>query len=955
MHVAFVALLALVLPGAGLAAGDDGLHTLATDLAPLIADAADEPSRFAVAIPHRITLGDAGEWSTVGTHARWRYRLHVPTAVSLSFHATEVVLPSGSTLNVSGATASHLYTQREVRNGAVWSRIVRGDILDVELTVPVSARAAARFQIETIQVGYRGLGAGAVNHPQYERLRAARPARAKPGFNSGAVDIGANSACIENFECSRTATNTGPSRSTIAIVVGNTVQCTGTLINNVRQDGTPYVLTARHCQNGAAGGGSPALAAASSTVYWNATSACGTVLGDLYDPAIRTQTGATTEFEQQDAWLLRLDRDPVIESPFFSGFDASGAAIVGGYTIHHALSTKQQIVKWNGQAVPVRWPGTQLGVQYVSDLWAVSSRIGYYGPGASGGALFDESDRLVATSSLGRESDGGPGTCPSVPPKVPAEATADGYFTSLAAIWASVADGTSTSGGRTLASILDPDGTGRRVVDGSAGLSRIALYASAPSLGIDSTLGLTWNAAGASSCTASGGIPEDGWSGAKPAVGTMSLRSSAVVEAQYDLTCNYPDGRTGRASVKVTWTVPQPFGYFTGLSSPQVWAGAPTIVSWVSNTGPCSITSPTAFAPGTGLLTGLPVSGSTTVVMDRPGATSLELTCGPGTGTQLSSITLSVVEPEVQFFANGTERRLGEHLSLVWYSLADYCTPTGGAPGDGWIIAQRGGNSGFFPVIREVGTYTYGLICASGAVTLERSVTVRITNDPPYATLSVTPDRVGPGETYEVYTRSNIDNCYLSGLPYLTSPLWVSAESRSFRSTYLTGTYTLQLSCASNGQTATAPPVTLTVAVAEPPPPVNVTLTASASSIPLGQSVTLTWSSTNATACEAVGEPIFSGPLPTAGSRTITPTTAGNLVMSVQCAGRTGASGAMTVIVNVTAPPQPPPPPSGGSGGGNGGGGGSLDLLLLLLLSVTTAVGRGSSKMRPREVPEHVA
>ena len=35
-------------------------------------------------------------------------------------------------------------------------------------------------------------------------------------------------------------------------------------------------------------------------------------------------------------------------------------------------------------------------------------------------------------------------------------------------------------------------------------------------------------------------------------------------------------------------------------------------------------------------------------------------------------------------FCNGNDRRIGETFFLQWTTYADSCTPSGGAPGDGW-------------------------------------------------------------------------------------------------------------------------------------------------------------------------------------------------------------------------------------------------------------------------------
>ena len=227
---------------------------------------------------------------------------------------------------------------------------------------------------------------------------------------------------------------------------------------------SPYVLTARHCENGALGGGMPSRAS-SLTVYWDAVSSCGAALGSLYDPSIATQTGATTVVEQQDAWLVKLDENPVVKDAQFGGFDASGTAVQGGYTIHHALGFDKQLTDWFGQAYSAQQSGV-LGVSYVSDFLETVNSLGNIGPGASGSGLINTNNRLIGSLSLGHQSSDPSGyeACPVANPAAPNGANGAAYFTSLAAVWNSTADASSTTGPATIRSVLDPASSGTNIV-----------------------------------------------------------------------------------------------------------------------------------------------------------------------------------------------------------------------------------------------------------------------------------------------------------------------------------------------------------------------------------------------------------------------------------------------------------------------------------------------------------
>ncbi len=313
---------------------------------------------------------------------------------------------------------------------------------------------------------------------------------------------------MQNYACALSSTNSGPAQATVGLVVANLYQCTGTLINDVPGDNTPYVLTARHCQTGKLGGGNPG-AAATVTVYWNAMTACGQALGSLYDPNVPVQTGAASLVEQQDAWLIRLDASPIVTGAQFAGFDASGRAIQGGYTIHHALGFDKQLVNWRGAALAQHRLGV-LGVTYASDFWDVVNAAGNSGPGASGSGLFDAANHLVGALSLGRSTADASGyeSCPVPQGAAPNGANGTNDFTSLAAVWNSTADPTGTAA--TLRSVLDPQGTGV-LQTATAPAASMSFTSSFGSVEVGSSVLLSWNAAGASQCVASGGQGGDGW------------------------------------------------------------------------------------------------------------------------------------------------------------------------------------------------------------------------------------------------------------------------------------------------------------------------------------------------------------------------------------------------------------------------------------------------------------
>ncbi len=828
---------------AGLLAGTAGaavpVHVIRNDFKAMIRAGARSPDQFAVPVPHSVSIKSGGAWTAEKGRAVWQYAVQVPSAVSMSFHAT-AAFPKGAMLTVRGARTTVAYAAADLHLGQIWSRIQPGDALEFRLSVPAGRRGDLRFSLTSVQAGYRSIGAGVPDHPYFRALR-----------DSQAQSTG-NSSCVTNYECSVTAANTPIAAATAAIVVQNLYQCTGTLINNVAADNTPYMLTARHCQTGQLGGGNPGIASAT-TVYWNASSACGSALGSLYDSSVPSQTGASTVVEQQDAWLIKLDSNPIVSTAQLAGFDASGAAVNGGYTIQHAEGYDKQITTWFGQAAPLQQSDV-LGVVYLSNFLETVNSIGNIGPGASGSALVDQNNRLVGSLSLGRRTSdpSGYGACPAASPAAPNGANGVADFTALAAVWNSTADSTSTTGGITLKAVLDPAGTGTQVTS-SLPVLPLAFAASTEALTIGNTTNLTWNAAGATACTASGGASGDGWGGTLPATGNQDIVETQPTLVTYLISCAYSGGHAAKASTSVAWSEPTPILQFYGPT--QVWTSAPLALAWSSNVGPCAVS-------GGGLTaSNLATTGSLTTTQSAAGFVEYTLTCGPEGHADSSPLDVYYVTPSLTLTPNGTDRRMGEAFVLTWNTAATSCTPSGGAPNDGWSNTEFLG-SFIYPggtaylQVADPGTYTYTLTCTAGPSSVQQSATITFENNDPYATVHLNKSSLTftgtPADLVSADWNSNLTYCSLvTGANATVGYDSGVAQGTATIAPNQSGTVQVTVNCypAAQGVASTAS-ATFTVL---PPAAPTEAITFSPAMPSAGQSVKVTWSSTDSTGCGQLG------------------------------------------------------------------------------------------------------
>ena len=764
------------------------VDVVSVDLAPLIDSAAASPSRFAVDVPHAVST-TSGEWTRTASVSTWTYSVQIPGAVSMSFHATDALLPSGATLTVTADDVDYVYTSKDARGGDLWSRIGRGDSLTFALSVAAEDVGAVRLEIASFQAGYRSLGDGVPNHAHYDGLRKQALATTAP--------------CAQNWTCNVTATNLGPGDATAALIISNMALCTGVLLNDVPNDGAPYILTARHCQNGSSDGGAP-YAASSIVVYWNAVSACGSLLGTVYDAASAVQYGgATTVVEQQDMWLVRLRDYPAVDA-YYAGWDATGGSFVGGFTPHHAGGTSRQFVGWYGQAVYFTLPPASLGVRYTSTFWGTVNGVGAGGPGSSGGGLFNDAGRLVGTLVRGQHAADDTGVCPTNPPAAPTQADATALSTALSGTFSSTDDPGSSTGTTTLRTVLDPGNTGKLVVDGTRHPIAVTLTTYSQSVTTGSNISLDWSVHPATaSCMASGGEAGDGWAGAIGTQASKLVTSFDGGDVVYTITCT--DGpQTGSASLTVHWTLTPPDIAFSGSYYPDY--GAPFELGWSSNVRPCTTAGGN---PGDGWGGSVNPSGHALVTENVVGQVTYTITCGSGTRVVTRQFTANVQPPFVSLEADAATLRLGEvvNLSVQWHGGP--CAKTGGTAGDGWAGPLPLDIRNTTTALTETtpGSYTLSLACGSGSYIATAQVTVTFRNDPPAVSIHLNkPTAIIDIDAIDATWDANLRPCQITiagptgaGNPTSVPPL----GSTSVRQGVI-GQYTIGIACGTGANTAQA-------------------------------------------------------------------------------------------------------------------------------------------------------
>ena len=272
------------------------------------------------------------------------------------------------------------------------------------------------------------------------------------------------------------------------------------------------------------------------------------------------------------------------------------------------------------------------------------------------------------------------------------------------------------------------------------------------------------------------------------------------------------------------------------------------------------------------------------------GTVSYTLTCTGAAGSATATTTVTVTAPPpptvptVSLAAAPTSLTLGAATTLTWSSTnATACTASGGWTGS----RATSGSEANTPA--AAGTSSYTLTCTGPGGSANATATVT-TNPPPVPTVSLNaaPTSIAIGSpTTLTWSSTDATACTATGA-------WTGSRATSgseANTPAAAGTSSYTLTCTGAGGSANA---TATVTVNPLP---TVTISAAPTTVTLGAASTLSWSSTNATACTASGG--WSGSRATSGTASVTPAATGSIPYTLTCTGPGGsANGTATVTVN---------------------------------------------------------
>ena len=360
------------------------------------------PFRFGAPIDVSYNLENSGDWIETEEGKIWRLSITSEGAYSINLLYDRFIIPDGAEMfvydynmnTVLGAFTSENNKEHETFSTAP----TKGDIVIIEYFEPHNVEFRGQIQVSRVVHAYKDIF-----------------------FNDGTRDYGDSGSCNNNVNCPDFIDWTDEVRSVAMILSGGGFRlCTGSLVNNVRQDLTPYFLTANHCLGGE-----------SSWIFMFNYESPG--CNNQNGPTYMTVQGSTllANSSSSDFALLRLtETPPESYEVHFAGWDATGNTPSTPVGIHHPSGDIKKIsFDYNNAS-------------NAGNYWDVNNwEDGTTEPGSSGSPLFDgNSHRIVG------QLYGGTASCSSI--------TYDTYG-KISSSW--------NSG---LRNFLDPDNTGTTVLDG---------------------------------------------------------------------------------------------------------------------------------------------------------------------------------------------------------------------------------------------------------------------------------------------------------------------------------------------------------------------------------------------------------------------------------------------------------------------------------------------------------
>ncbi len=338
------------------------------------------PWRFGHHVEINTDILQAGVWDNAyGGGRTCRIEFVSKDALTMNLFFSAFHLPEGAHLHVYNADRSEVdgaYTHANNQpDGELATMPVSGQRVIVEYYEPAGKVEYAEVVIKSVIHGYRPIGS--FFNAVYNEAKALNQA----------------GKCNYDTKCSQVAGSPfgalgewDEQIASVAIMMNNGSSfCSGALVNNTANNGTPYFLSANHCGTNYGGG-------LTFLFKWESpTAICATNASSTNGPTTNTINGGILRAKRSgsDFALWQMNSTPPASyNIYYSGWSRATTQPTQATGIHHPRGDVKKICRENNSP----YQSTAAGAQV---WWINQWELGVTEPGSSGSPLFDQNKRIV--------------------------------------------------------------------------------------------------------------------------------------------------------------------------------------------------------------------------------------------------------------------------------------------------------------------------------------------------------------------------------------------------------------------------------------------------------------------------------------------------------------------------------------------------------------------------------
>ena len=343
------------------------------------------PYTFTINIPVSFSFLSSGSTEILSDGQRvWRFSVRSAGAKALILYFDRFSIPDGGKFFVYNPSRTEMYGAYTSANrnsfGTFACPMVEGESVVLEYNAP-GETPLPDIRISELGYAFRGFLSTEANS-----------------------SVSSSGKCEVNVNCSEGANWQTQKRGVVKIVVkdsvGSSHLCSGSMINNTSNDGTPYLLTADHC-----GRISRPVDLSQWLFYFNyEMPGCANTTADpattLLGAVMKAHAG--TELTSSDFYLVRLTETiPESLHVYFNGWNREEVASPSGTGIHHPAGDVKKISTYKTPLISANYPGNPKYCHWMVVWNYTENGHGVTEGGSSGSPIFNPQGQIVGTLTGG--------------------------------------------------------------------------------------------------------------------------------------------------------------------------------------------------------------------------------------------------------------------------------------------------------------------------------------------------------------------------------------------------------------------------------------------------------------------------------------------------------------------------------------------------------------------------